>query len=96
MPFSLSSFAIPIWSFLVVYGAFLAFFLLYTAFNLYHLFRFGTYGIGLYAVMATFTFGTFGVLVISYALLAPYDWTATIPLASLFQGTASVPYFPAQ
>lgn len=96
MPFSLSSVAIPIWVLLIVYGAFLVFFLLYTAFNLYHLLRFGTYGIGLYAVIATFSFGTVCILAASYFILAPLDWTVTVPVASLFQGSESVPYFPAQ
>ncbi|NBS41848.1 hypothetical protein EBS80_04305 [bacterium] len=96
MPFNIPAIAIPLWALLVVYGAFLAFFLLYALFNLYHLLRFGTYGAGLYTVICVFTAGTVGILIATYALLSPIDWTVTIPLSSVFQGASSVPYFPAQ
>lgn len=94
MPSSLISFAIPLWSVLAVYGAFMAFFALYVLFNLYHLLRFGTFGPGLALTVALFSIGTAALLLVSYDVLSAYDWTATIPLSDLFQGGASVPYFP--
>ncbi len=86
--------SVPLWAFLAVYGAFLVFFLLYVLFNFYHLFRFGTKDFGLFTVIAVFLLGTLGILMGTYAILIPYDWTASIPLSGLFEWSGSIPYFP--
>ena len=89
MPFSLAGVFVPVWAFLVVYALFLSVFLLYTAFNLYHLLRFGTTSLGLYAVTGLFTAGTILLVGVTLILLMPYDWTATISVAELFRQTAN-------
>jgi hypothetical protein len=84
MPLDITSFAIPLWAFLAVFGLFLLFFLVHSFFNLYHFLRFGIYGFGLYGITTLFVFGTFALLGISTLLLLPYDWTASLQLSTLF------------
>lgn len=93
MPFDLPPFSIPLWALLVAYGAYLAFFLLYAAFNLYHLLRFGMYGLGLYLITALFVVGTVLLIAASYSLLAPFDWTVSFPVSSLFDRSATSTFF---
>jgi len=78
----------------VLYGLFLAFFVVYTGFNLYHLLRFGTYGIGLYAVTAFFLAGTVMLLAVSLFLLLPYDWSYSMSLADFFERFKNDQFFP--
>lgn len=94
MPFEIPSLAIPLWSILVLYGAYLAFFLLYVGFNLYHLLRFGTYGIGLYAVTAFFLGGTVLLLAASYLVLSGFDWNAPLSLTDYFERFKNDQFFP--
>lgn len=89
MPSSLNGLIVPLWTFLALYGAFLSAFLLYTAFNLYHLLRFGTTSFGLYAVTALFAGGTILLVGLTALALLPYDWSAGISLADLFRQTAN-------
>lgn len=94
MPFELPSLALPLWSLLVFYGLFLVFFVLYTGFNLYHLLRFGTYGIGLYGVTAFFLGGTVLLLAVSFFLLLPYDWSYSMSLGEFFERFKNDQFFP--
>lgn len=93
MPFDFATFVIPIWSLLVLYGIFLSVFSLYTAFNLYHLVRFGTKSAGLYAVTALFVAGTVLLVGVSVLLLAPYDWSATISPSDMLRQTSKGQFF---
>ena len=86
---STADFYLPLWTFLALYGAFLCGFLIYTAFNLYHLLRFGTNSFGLHAVTALFAGGTILLVGGTALLLMGYDWSVTISLADLFQQTAN-------
>lgn len=94
MSFDYPSFAIPLWSLLAFYGFYLVFFFLYTGFNLYHLLRFGTYGIGLYLICALFLGGTVMLVAVSYTLLAPFDWTSYVPISAFFEQFTSDQFFP--
>lgn len=94
MPFDFANFVIPVWYLLVVYALFLAVFTLYTGFNLYHLLRFGTKGVGLYAIVAIFLVGSALLVGTSVALLAPYDWSATVSPSDLLQQTSKGQFFP--
>lgn len=89
MGFDIANFAVPVWIFLVFYGVFLVFFIVYSLFNLYHLLRFGTFGIGLFAVIAIFLFGTAMLLAGSFVTLASYDWTATATISDYLENDAS-------
>jgi hypothetical protein len=90
----ISTFMIPLWYLLIPYGIFLLFFFVYVGFNLYHLLRFGTYGIGLYAITALFLAGTTMLVAVSYTLLSPYDWTASVSFADFFVRFNATRFFP--
>ncbi|OGL95678.1 hypothetical protein A2348_00035 [Candidatus Uhrbacteria bacterium RIFOXYB12_FULL_58_10] len=94
MSFDLSSLALPIWTLLVLYGAYLVLFFVYTGFNLYHLLRFGTYGIGLYSITALCLAGTILLVAGSVLLLFPFDWSASVPLDVFFIGSGDSQFFP--
>lgn len=94
MQFDFAAFVIPIWSLLVIYGLFLSVFTLYTGFNLYHLLRFGTKSVGLFAVTALFAAGTALLVGFSLFLLAPYDWSATFSPSDLLRQTSKGQFFP--
>ncbi len=93
MPFDFATFVIPVWYVLVVYALFLVVFTTYTGFNLYHLLRFGAKGPGLYAILALFLVGTVLLVGLTVALLAPYDWSATISPADTLQQTSKGQFF---
>ena len=94
MPFDFATFVIPVWYLLVVYALFLAVFTLYTGFNLYHLLRFGTKSIGLYAILALFMTGTVLLVGGTLFVLAPYDWSATLSPSDILRQTSQGQFFP--
>lgn len=85
MGFDLANIAIPLWSLLVFYGVFLLFFVIYSLFNLYHLLRFGTFGIGLFGITALFIGGTAVLLTVSFAMLSTFDWSADVRVSDYLQ-----------
>ena len=93
MNLDLASISIPLWILLVIFGLFLAFFLLYCLFNLYHLLRFGTADLGLFLITAVFVIGSASLVTGSFWLLADYDWTGSISLSSLYHPENTVQYF---
>ncbi len=93
MQFSLAGILIPVWWLLILYGVFLTVFLLYSAFNLYHLVRFGTISVSLYGVIALFIGGTLLLVGMTVLLLLPYDWYASFSLSDLFRQTANTRMF---
>lgn len=78
--FDLPDINVPIAVFLIVYGAYMLFYVLYSLFNIYHLIRYGVYGFGLYLIVAMFTGGTIILVSASVFLLAQYDWTRPLSL----------------
>jgi len=94
MSFEFLSLSIPLWWLLVFYGIYLVFFFLYTGFNLYHLLRFGTYGIGLYAITALFLGGTIMLVALSFTLLSPFDWMTGVSVSSIFGDSKNTQFLP--
>lgn len=80
MFFDIPNVQVPIVVFLVVYGGYMLFYLLYSLFNIYHLIRYGVYGFGLYLIVTVFTGGTILLVSGSVFLLAEYDWSQPITL----------------
>jgi hypothetical protein len=80
--FELPNMNIPLYFFLLVFGAYMLFYVLYSLFNIYHLIRYGVYGFGLYLIVAIFTGGTIILIAGSFFLLMEYDWTLPISLNS--------------
>ena len=76
--FDLPNVSIPIAVFLIVYGAYMLFYVLYALFNVYHLIRYGVYGLGMYLIVTLFTGGTILLVAGSAFLLLEYDWTQPI------------------
>ncbi|MBI2473454.1 hypothetical protein HYV70_02790 [Candidatus Uhrbacteria bacterium] len=71
---------IPIAVFLIVYGAYMLFYVLYALFNVYHLIRYGVYGFGMYLIVTIFAGGTIILVAGSVFLLMEYDWSYPISL----------------
>lgn len=78
--FELPNISIPIVVFLIVYGAYMLFYILYSLFNIYHLIRYGVYGFGLYIIVTVFTGGTILLLAGSFFLLAEYNWMQPVSI----------------
>ncbi|NQV90146.1 hypothetical protein HQ487_01930 [Candidatus Uhrbacteria bacterium] len=78
--FDLPNIDIPIIVFLIIYGAYMLFYVLYSLFNVYHLLKYGMYGFGLYLLVTVFTGGTIILLAGSTYLLMDYDWSHPISL----------------
>jgi hypothetical protein len=78
--FDLPNITVPIAVFLIVYGAYMLFYVLYSLFNIYHLIRYGVYGFGLYLLVTIFTGGTIILVAASTFLLIDYDWSTPISL----------------
>ncbi len=73
---------IPIAVFLIIYGAYMLFYVLYSLFNIYHLIRYGVYGFGLYLIVTVFTGGTIILIGASVFMLLGYDWTTPLSLSN--------------
>lgn len=78
--FDIPNIGVPIAVFLIVYGAYMLFYILYSLFNIYHLVRYGVYGFGLYLIVTIFTGGTILLVGGSVFMLLEYDWTVPITL----------------
>lgn len=78
--FDLPEVSIPIVIFLIVFGAYILFYILYSLFNIYHLVRYGVYGLGLYIIVTVFTGGTILLVAGSFFMLAEYDWMKPVSL----------------
>jgi len=83
--FDLPNLSIPVAVFLLVYGLYMLFYVLYSFFNIYHLVRYGVYGFGLYLIITIFAGGTILLLSGSVLLLLEYDWNAPITLNNAVQ-----------
>lgn len=94
MPFDLSGISVPMWALLAFFGLFLAFFLLYSLFNLYHLLRYGTFGIGLYGIIALFLFGSGVLLAGTYGALSQYDWSENVAVSDYVNSEMDGQFFP--
>ncbi len=78
---------LPLAIFLIPYGLFLFFYTVYALFNLYHLLRFGVYNAGAYALIIIFCGGTIFLVGGSLLMMLQYDWSATINMTAIFQGS---------
>jgi hypothetical protein len=93
MPLDLTGFSIPLWALLVFYGLFLLFFFVYSAFNLYHMVRFGKSGFGLYSILALFMLGSLVLVGGSLLVMSGYDWSASFPVSSIFENRGGTEMF---
>ncbi|OGL62670.1 hypothetical protein A3C09_02740 [Candidatus Uhrbacteria bacterium RIFCSPHIGHO2_02_FULL_47_44] len=80
MSFSFPEISIPVFSFLGIFGLYMACYVLYSLFNIFHLVKYGIAGNGLFLIVFTFLGGTILLVAASIFLLLPYDWTYAIPL----------------
>jgi hypothetical protein len=78
--FDLPSLNIPIGALLIVFGAYMLFYVFYSVFNIYHLIRYGMYGFGLYVIVTAFTGGTILLVGGSAMMLMQYDWSVPISI----------------
>lgn len=78
--FDLPNISVPISIFLIVWGAYMLFYILYSLFNVYHLIRYGVYGFGLYLIVTIFAGGTVILVAGSAFLLMEYDWSVPLSL----------------
>mgnify|MGYP001594656129 CR=1 FL=1 len=76
--------AFPISFFLVFFGIFLLFYAVYSAFNLYHLLRFGIDGFGLYLIVTVYTGGSLVLAAAAFYLLSQYDWSVPFAIGNIF------------
>jgi len=72
--FELPSLGLPVSIFLILYGVFMFFFLMYSAFNAYHLIRYGFSDFFLYLLIIVFTGGTIILVSASVIQMLQYDW----------------------
>ncbi len=75
-----SGFSISVLIFLLVYGAYMLFYIIYSLFNIYHLIRYGIYGYGLYLIVTIFTGGTIILIAGSVFMLVDYNWSTPLML----------------
>ncbi len=80
-----SSLQFPSFILLIPYALFLLVFSLYSIFNLYHLFFYGVFGLGLYLIIISFFSGTVILVALSFTFLAPYEWTSMISIGNLIK-----------
>jgi hypothetical protein len=71
---------------LVPFAIFVLFYLIYSAFTLYHMIRFGVYGFSLYAMSLVYALGSLALLLGSLYVISSQDWSATIDLPNLLAG----------
>ncbi|NQV88929.1 MAG: hypothetical protein HQ488_01220 [Parcubacteria group bacterium] len=76
--FDFSTMSIPVSVFLTVFGAYMLFYIFYGLFNVYHLIKYGIFGIGLYILVTIFTGGTILLISGSTFMLMEYDWSHPI------------------
>ncbi len=91
--FELEGIGIPVSVFLIVYGGYMLFYVLYSLFTIYHFFRYGIYGFGLYLIITIFTGGTILLVSGSVLLLLQYDWQAPIMAGQVIE-TYNTSLFP--
>lgn len=89
--FETTSFSFPLSALLIPFGLFLLFILLYSAFSLYHLLRFGVPSKQLVFVIVLYIIGSTLVLWVSTSLLLTYTWNAPVTFTEF---TQDVPTFP--
>ncbi len=78
--FEFPSITIPLSFLLILYGAFMVFFVIYSFFNVYHLVRYGLNNISLRALVLIFLSGTFILLLLSALQMMQYDWSGAVNL----------------
>ena len=73
----------PITYLLIPYGLFLAIFMVYSFFNIYHLMRYGIYNFRLYLISVIFLGGTLFILGSSALVLFGFDWSVSLDLGMI-------------
>ena len=74
--FDLPSISFPVGILLIIFIAYMVFYVAYSFFNIYHLVRYGIYGFGLYLIVTVFTGGTILLVGASTLMLINFDWSA--------------------
>ena len=80
-----SSLSLSVSWLLLPLGIFFLVFVLYSLFNLYHLFRFGVYNFGLYIISTIYILGTVFLVSLAIFITLDIDWTASISLKNFFE-----------
>lgn len=83
MPFSIPELSIPVAIFLVLFGLFLLFYVVYALFNVAHLVEYGRTGSPLWGIVFVFTIGTIFLLIASVFWLLRYDFFYSIPVSEI-------------
>jgi len=78
--FDLPNITVPTLVFLIPFGIFMFFYVLYSLFNIYHLIRYGIFGKGLYLLITIFSAGAILLSAGSIFLLLGFDWNTAISL----------------
>ena len=81
MPFSISELSFPVWTFLLIYGFFLLWYVIYGLFNLVHLLEYGRVSPQLFTIVIGFIGGSVLILAVSWIWLFHYDLTYSVPFS---------------
>jgi hypothetical protein len=88
MELTQAAMGIPLWIILIPFGIFLIVFFIYSAFNFYHLIRFGVYSYGLYLIATLYLLVVIGILSVAVFFLMGYDFSSAISFETLFGSSA--------
>jgi len=80
-----SSFSLSVSWLLLPLGIFFIVFVIYSLFNMYHLFRFGVYNFGLYIISTIYVLGTVALISMALWVVLDLDWSASLSLGNFFE-----------
>ena len=80
---SFAGISFPIGLVLIPFGLFAAVYVFYSAFNLFHLLRFGVSGPVLNLIATVYAFGSIVLLLTTIVSLSRYDFSVSVSLADL-------------
>jgi Na+/H+-dicarboxylate symporter len=80
---------LPLWVILIPFAIFAIVFFIYSAFNFYHLIRFGVYSYSMYLIMTLYILATVGILSTATFFLMGYNFYDVITVESIFGAAAT-------
>jgi len=84
-PEFLYSLSLPLSWLLFPLGIFFITFVVYSLFNMYHLFRFGVYNFGLYIISTVYVLGTACLISMAAWIIVDLDWSMALSLGTFFE-----------
>lgn len=87
-PDFLSSLSLPIAWLLLPLGIFFLVFMIYSVFNMYHLFRFGVYNFGLYIISTIYILETAFLVSVTIWIVLDLDWSVSFSLGDLSESAS--------